>query len=82
MSNEAKVRMSHADVAYPLRTGILRAQWGRVGRVVSGLLTEAAKAGRLQKQTHCGKVSGYAVWYLGEPDVFDLIRAEAAKRIA
>ena len=81
---EERVTLSHSEVAGPVRSALAgnRGSWSKAGRVVSGLLKAAVKAKTLTTKTHSGRVSGYAVWYVGTPEAIEAIRAEALRRLA
>ena len=77
----SEFRDSDIDLAF-LTTYGRKDYFGIAGRVTSGLLKSAVKAGTLKKHTSVGRVSGYFVAYEGSPEVFAALKQEALKRAA
>lgn len=71
-------KYSAYNVAHPVRDAFTN--WGKAGRVVSGLLKAAVKRGEIQVEWHSGRVSGNATWYVMTADQLAAIRAAAIAR--
>lgn len=57
-----------------------KAGFAKAGRTVSGLLKAAAKAGKVRKTAHHGRVTGSSVWYHLTDEQVAEIRREAIER--
>ncbi len=69
------------EVRRAFRDSMGKAGWAKAGRVVSGLLKAGEKAGTIKTEAHCGRVSGYSVFYELDDQQLAAIRAEAIARI-